>query len=188
MTRPGGLRKNELVAAKIAGLRPHLLQHKAPLFEEIEDLLRLGDFEGIPSDPIEQVTPRRHASLAPVFTPALERLQSEQIFEPAPPPQSDADRQSQQESHRTGGAVIETFHSRPAHAGRAQVVIDGYEECSTVADKWCHISQRLPHCARVVQHAPGINDVEGPQQTDILRVESRAFFDLPTRISREIPL
>src|SRR5438132_8658827 len=75
-----GFRENELIAPQVAAFRAHLLEQKAAVAEEVENLLRLGDLEGVTAYPIDQIPPRRHASRASCLTPALERPQKQQIL------------------------------------------------------------------------------------------------------------
>src|SRR5262249_29279383 len=89
-------------------------------------------------------------------------------------------------SQKARQIVVSVFDPRPATALAAAVVVNGDEKPAPRRDRQLRVLQRLPHPSGVMQHSPGIDDVEMPEPGEVISVERRAFFDNPLSVAREI--
>ena len=72
LVRSGGLEEHEFVAASSSGTGLHSGEQESLLLDESEDLLWFCDLKRIPTDPVLDVVPGRHAPLGKAPTPSAE--------------------------------------------------------------------------------------------------------------------
>src|SRR6185295_3316546 len=76
----------------------------------------------------------------------------------------------------------------PSRALTAGVVIEGYEKSSARCDTSLSVLYRRPQVSSVVQHSPGINDIELSQRFHVFAVEDRTFRNCPLFINAKVLL
>src|ERR1017187_8289827 len=85
-----------------------------------------------------------------------------------------------------GQLVIALLHLGPAAAGGSLVVINRNEQLAAGGHWNGGVGQRGAHVSGVVQHAPGIYDVEFSQRRDVGGIEGGAGLDCPLGVVGEI--
>src|SRR5271165_3857630 len=82
--------------------------------------------------------------------------------------------------------VVQLFDLRPAAAGRSLIVVNGDKQLAAAGHCRGRICQRRPHVSRVVQHPPGIDDVEFSQGRDIAGVQCGPRLNDPVVVIGEV--
>ena len=122
------LGKQVLIAAESAGARGQVFEHEASTPEEIENHLGLGNFEWIPSDPINKVMPPRHAANCGILCPGFDVAHGVQggegnqgVRDLSGTHGTDHERHTK----RTRKTVVDEFNQTPEFAQPALVVVNG---------------------------------------------------------------
>ena len=92
-----------------------------------------------------------------------------------------ADRRDQQRSQQAWKFLVELLDQFPAITQPPLIVIDRDEQRACDRHATCHPVERVPEFPRVMQHPPGVDQVELAQSLKIVDIESRALFDIPRR-------
>ena len=79
--------------------------------------------------------------------------------------------------------VVEPFHGEPVAADPALVVVDRDHQLTAGGDGGHGIFHGPPEIAGVVQHSPGINDVEAVQGGEIIGIKHRTPLDQPVAVT-----
>ena len=182
--------KDELVAAEPCASALHFRQREAPPAVEIEDLIGRRKLVRIAADPVENVVPSTHAAAAAVVGPGADVVAGSE-------PTRGAGQRSEFRWHRDGDCewdargtrqlVVGFLDPAPAPTPAAHVVIDGDHKSPSRLHRNGGVSKRLPHAARMVQDAPGVNDIERSERAHFVEVEHRAPFDGPRGVERIVP-
>src|SRR5438034_10370043 len=90
----------------------------------------------------------------------MERTKQEEILDRGTPPQVRSDGPQHQETERGRQPVVNLFDLPPTPAELALVIVNGDEQTARVSDQGNNVFESGPHGAGVMQHTPGVNDIE----------------------------
>src|SRR5262245_22162326 len=183
------LHKNELVTSQPRAAALQFGQSEASMLVKVENLLGSRVLIRVTSDPIHDVPPAGHAAKVVRLDPRAQIFAGTAVERGAYKSLRFVRRHGQQRERRPHQArkiVVSVFDPRPATALAAVVVVNGDEKPATRRDGQSRVLQRLPHPSGVMQHPPGIDDVEMPEPEDVIEVERRACFDDPPGVSWKI--
>src|SRR5262249_52826817 len=137
----------------------------ASISEEIENLFGSRDFEWITANPIKQIMPAAHSSRFVVVSPGSDvahGLEFTHIREHGSHLSNAHHRYCQWQPQTFWQAVVGLLDRPPNHTPSPLVVINGDEQFATSPNQDARVLQGLPHIAGVMEHSPGIDDVELP--------------------------
>jgi hypothetical protein len=97
-----------------------------------------------------------------------------------PEPKQSRDQDHPPQGH--GKAHIKTLHCSPRPACPALIVVDCDEQLASGADQPDNVVQCLPHRTRVMEDAPGIDNVELAQAIEEIPVQNGPLLDPPLQL------
>src|SRR6185437_4600271 len=169
-----GATKDEFIASEPAAAGPQPLKDKAALAAEIEHRFRRGYLEGPSTDPIDHVAPGRHATLGTIAAPGAQRIAARGVTQHCRSPEPQRGGPQDEKTQPLGQAIVKTLDARPISRSTTLVVVDRQSQHSVGGDAAAGHLDGAPHLARVVQHAPGIDQIESAELRDIAAIEDRA--------------
>lgn len=146
--------------------------------EEAKHLIRSGDLKRVSAGPINNIAPWRHAAGLRVLLPCgngARRMNGE-----AAAPEPEERRYFDEFTANHTGANISSLGRFPDVAFAPFVIVKSNHEFTGGGDG--SQFQCPPHVARMVQDAPGVNEVELSERTDVGFIESGTLFDAPVRL------
>lgn len=158
---------------------------------EVQDFPRACRFEGVSTDPVDDVAPAVHPSIGTVAGPALEiSLRSQPQDRMAS--QRDAfdgkdGKQGIGDSKGLWKAIVELLDRSPYARPGVLGVIDGDIKVTTGAYQQREVAQSVPHGAGVMSDPPAIYDVELSELAKVGSIEHGSRFDGPRRGSSAVP-
>src|SRR5262245_11681672 len=185
------LHKNKLVAAQPRAAALQFGQPEAALLVKVENLFGRRILVRVTADPIHDVPPTGHAAKFVRLDPRAQICAGTAVERGAYKSLRFVRSHDQQRERRSQPArqiVVSLFDPRPATALAAAVIVDCDEKPAPGRVGQTRVLQRLPHLSGVMQHSPGVDDVELPEPGQIIGVEDRAFLDDPLRVARKIAL
>nr|WP_316249616.1 polysaccharide biosynthesis C-terminal domain-containing protein [Sphaerisporangium corydalis] len=168
-----------LVAAEPAPARLEAQQAEVVTVGAGEDLLGFRDLERIAAHPVEHVVPARHAARPGGRAGGVAGEQPGEGEQGPGPVDVRRARGDQGAPGQRPRPVVAPLHGRPDPAAAPLVVVDRDEQQPAGGHEPDGGVERPPHCTGVVQDAPGVHHVEGPQPGEVAAVQDRSPLDRP---------
>src|SRR5215472_15171298 len=119
-----GAQQDKLIASKI-GIGYEASEDETMFSVKMKYILCFGNLERIAANPVDHVSPHRHAaSLLVILTKDVTWPKEKQVFEHSTPVKSPEGGGQQRKAHKRV-PVISLFHPEPAPAWSALIVIEG---------------------------------------------------------------
>ena len=175
-TRLITLPEHKLVTAMTARHGGHILQCETAISEKRKHFLRPGNFERIAANPVFEIVPVAHstetllrivADVVEVSPRSQAKCVQQQIFQ-FPRPHDGKREEWLQERWQS---VVDLLDLQPPATPTSLIVVDRNGESSVFRNQRRDVFERHPHVSCVMQHAPGIDDIERFKLLKKVRIE-----------------